>query len=148
VPLRRLRFDSKADVAALVEDFHRVHEELYAIRDERSPIEIVTIRARVRCRLGSAQARRIAQRSGAAAQHAASRPMHFAGLGLVEAPAWRFDQLEVGMSVNGPGVVESSFTTVVLEPWARAELTPTGSLVVDVTSERETAWGRQEAVAA
>ena len=38
VPLRTGRFDSAADVKALCADFHRVHEETFAVSDETSAI--------------------------------------------------------------------------------------------------------------
>ena len=147
VPLRHLRFESQSDVDAFVEDFHAMHEELYAMRDERSPIEIVTIRARVRVRLSGTTVRTMADRPGGAAQTAASRPMYFPETGLADALAWRLESLKAGESVHGPGVIESSFTTVVLEPWAQAELAATGSLLVGVDSKQELSWPPQESIA-
>ena len=147
VPLRQLHFESRADVDAFVEDFHAMHEELYAMRDERSPIEIVTIRARVHVRLGDSTVRTVAQKLEPATRAAATRPMYFPESGLVDGPAWRLGSLKVGEPVHGPGVVESSFTTVVLEPWAQAELTPAGSLLVEVDSKQEPSWQQQESIA-
>jgi N-methylhydantoinase A len=147
VPLRSLRFESDADVEAFVEDFHRTHEDLYAIRDDRSAIEIVTIRARVRCRLGRADPRKVLEPSAGFAEPSRTRPMYFREMGLIEAPARRFESLEIDEPVSGPGVIESSFTTIVLEPWARAERGSGGSLLVAVDSERETPWQRQESIA-
>ena len=51
VPLAVERFAGPDDVERLRQDFHAVHEEIFAISDPDSPIEIVAWRARVRCRL-------------------------------------------------------------------------------------------------
>jgi N-methylhydantoinase A len=147
VPLRDLRFESQSDVDAFVEDFHATHEELYAMRDERSAIEIVTVRARVRVRLGGTTVRTMAGKAADGAQTAPRRPMYFPETGLADAPAWRLESLKPGESVHGPGVIESSFTTIVLEPWAQAELAPTGSLLVGVDSKQELSWPQQESIA-
>ncbi|MCB1433570.1 MAG: hydantoinase/oxoprolinase family protein, partial [Alphaproteobacteria bacterium] len=42
---------SDADVAALAESFHQVHERVYAVRDEGSPVEFVNWKGRVAIRM-------------------------------------------------------------------------------------------------
>ena len=49
VPLRGERSTARRR-RALREDFHALHEEVFAIRDQDSAVEIVNWRARVRCR--------------------------------------------------------------------------------------------------
>ena len=51
VPLRDGRLDSPEELEILREDFHRLHEELFAVRDAAAPVELVTWRAHVRCAL-------------------------------------------------------------------------------------------------
>ena len=55
VPLRTARFDSAADLERLVEDFHAMHQDIFAIADHGSPIEVVAWRANVRCRASGAR---------------------------------------------------------------------------------------------
>ena len=57
------------------------------------------------------------------------RPAYFAGIGQVDAAILRLEAIAPGAPIAGPAIVESSFTTVVLDPGASAERAPSGSLV-------------------
>jgi N-methylhydantoinase A len=57
--------------------------------------------------------------------------MAFRETGRIMAPAYQLDALEPGVPVGGPAIVESSFTTVVIHPGARAERRRDGQLVVE-----------------
>jgi N-methylhydantoinase A len=48
----------------------------------------------------------------------------------VDAAICRLESMAPGVQVSGPAIVESSFTTVVLNPGAIAERAPSGSLVI------------------
>lgn len=124
--------DTPAGLARLVEDFHGVHEEVYAVRDERAEIEIVNLRARVTCPLAGGVADTVALEQGG--EQLASRRVFFSETGPVEAAIARLEEMEPGTGIDGPAVVESSFTTVVLNPGARAERAPSGSLVIEPAS--------------
>lgn len=128
VPLRVARFQSAADVRALVGDFHSIHEEIYATRDERSPVEIVSFRSRARCRLPKAGLghRQVESEEG----EAVPRTLYFRETGSVNAEVWRLAVLPVDRPVPGPAVIESPFTTIVIDPGASAVRRPSGSIVV------------------
>ncbi|WP_245576847.1 hydantoinase/oxoprolinase family protein [Kaistia adipata] len=132
VPLRRSRFGSDQDVEELVSDFHRTHEEIFAISDPGSPIETIGWNATIRCRIGSPLPGRIeAGDTGAAL---ASRPVYFAATGWVDAEVHRFEALPVDLEIEGPAIVESSFTSVVVDPGASARRDATGTLIIIVRS--------------
>jgi N-methylhydantoinase A len=115
-------------VAQLVEDFHGVHEEVYAVRDERAVVEVVNLRARVTCPLGGGVADTIAleQDDGLPA----TRTVFFSGVGATSAEICKLEALTPGTQISGPAVIESSFTTIVLNPGACAERSASGSLVI------------------
>jgi N-methylhydantoinase A len=128
VPLREGSLGTPAALANLVEDFHAVHEEVYAVRDERAVLEVVNLRARVTCPLESQSDDTVTlERSEGAPQ---SRNVYFSGAGLVEAAIWRLEAMSAGTQVTGPAIIESSFTTIVLNPGAGAERSSNGSLVI------------------
>ena len=129
VPLRVRRFTSDADLAALLADFHATHRQIFAIADEHSPIEMVTWRARVRCTLRAEGTGRLADGAAEAAAQG-SRRAWFRGTGWTEAATRRFAAMAPGESVEGPAIVESSFTTIVVDPGAVARRTPGGGLLV------------------
>ena len=128
VPLRSGRLGSADELAALVEDFHTVHEEVYAVRDARAVIEVVNLRARVTCPLGRGAADTVA--IDRAADVLPSRSVYFSGVGEVYAAILRLESMSPGTQIAGPAIVESSFTTVVLNPGASAERSASGSLVI------------------
>ena len=129
VPLRKVRFETIADVDNLVDDFHAAHEAAFAVRDPASDIELIHWHARVRCKL----------RSGATARpeddvqrvrRSSVRRVVFPGVGAADATVLKFDSLQVGESRTGPAIVESPFTSVAIEPDVQFKRTAGGSLRV------------------
>jgi N-methylhydantoinase A len=128
VRLRDGRLGSPGDLAGLVEDFHAIHDEVYAVRDERAVIEVVNLRARVNCPLRGGVDDTVTLERG----HSSSgmRSVYFSGIGTVNAAILRLEAMAPGAQFAGPAIVESSFTTIVLNPGASAERTPSGSLAI------------------
>ncbi len=130
VPLRRDRFASRQDVDDLVADFHRVHEQTFAISDPASPVEMVSWNAEVRCRIHGAEPDRLAALTDA--HGLPSRRVFFIAEGWRDTPVHRFEALAEGAAIEGPAIVESAFTSVVLDPGARAHRDSLGSLLIEV----------------
>jgi N-methylhydantoinase A len=128
VPLRVKRFASPEDLDGLVRDFHASHQEVFAISDPTSPIEIVGWRASARCVLRRAGIGTVLGRPAPDVRPV--RKVYFAGAGEVDADVRWLDELTPGVMVPGPAIVESSFTTVVIDPGATAERMETGSLSI------------------
>jgi N-methylhydantoinase A len=59
------------------------------------------------------------------------RMAHFPGHGRIPTTLRRFETIGTGETVAGPAIIESSFTTVVLNPGAIAVRRPSGSLSID-----------------
>jgi N-methylhydantoinase A len=118
------------DVEQLRQDFHTRHEEIFAINDPDSAVEVVGWRARVRCRLRESESRQVlAQR--ATHQPPATRRAYFRDAGEVEAAVRLFESLEPGETLSGPALIESPTTTVVIEPGATVERSGSGSLTIE-----------------
>lgn len=130
VPLRASRFRSGEDVARLVEDFHRAHQDVFAISDPSSGVETVGWSASVHCRIGSSLPGRL-QSAGAAASPLA-RDVYMPRLGWMKASVHRFETLPESVPIIGPAIVESDFTTIVIEPAARARRDGAGNLVIEI----------------
>jgi N-methylhydantoinase A len=128
VRLRDGRLGSPEDVAGLIEDFHAIHDEVYAVRDERAVIEVVNLRASVNCPLRGGVRDTVTLEQG----HSSSgmRSVYFSGIGTVNAAILRLEAMAPGAQFAGPAIVESSFTTIVLNPGASAERTASGSLAI------------------
>lgn len=129
VPLRGNSIANDAELAGLIEDFHSTHTDLFAYADSHSGIEAVGWRANVRCRLREGLNWSVVE----SADHSSvggTRPVYFAEIGMVDAKVLRFEAMSRGEPVEGPAIIESSFTTVVVDPGAVAERRASGSLVI------------------
>jgi N-methylhydantoinase A len=131
VVLRGGAFAGESDVRALVKDFHARHLELFGFADDGDEIEIVSWRAVCRTEVAdTGDAGRVKALPRTAAPR--RRAMTFRDIGRVDAVGYDLDSLHPGEPVLGPAIVESSFTTIVVHPGARAERNANGAFVVDV----------------
>lgn len=137
LPVERFADDSAERVR---EAFHRVHQELFAVVDSASAVEIVTWRARVRLPLGELELP-TPRPTGAAPE---VRTVRFPTLGRHATPVHRIDALPVGVPVAGPAIVESPVTTVIVEPGGRVERSASGSLIVTRSTSTGTPDPHQE----
>ena len=129
VPLSGSTIETEEDVKELIEGFHKVHEEVFAIRDSGSQIEIVGWSANVSCRIRKQEGATLAHSSAKTIANPV-RKAYFAGKGFLDSAVLRFEAMQPGEPVSGPAIVESSFTTVVINPGSIAERRPSGSLSI------------------
>jgi len=129
VPLASSRFESDADVQALVSEFHKVHEDIFAINDPESGVEVVGWTASVKCRLRESESGSLAAREFKTSVDG-TRKVYFSGHGHVDATVRRFEAMKEGEVLQGPAIIESPFTTVVVDPGATAERRASGSVSI------------------
>jgi N-methylhydantoinase A len=132
VPVDCRRFEP-TDVARVVEAFHRVHEQRFSFRDADSSVEFVTWRARATCQLPRADKVAVVS-TGRPAFDRKRRRAVFSRHGSLETIVQHIEVMTPGAPLAGPAIVESSFTTVVIEPNDVAELTDDGSLVIRIAA--------------
>jgi len=130
VPLPIESFAGAADVDRFIAAFHAAHEAVFAIRDEASPVEIVGWTARAACRLAARSDYNLAD-AGPADALPAVRRAYFSGTGFVDAALHDFGRLAVDETLCGPAIVESPFTTIIIDPGAQARRLATGSLLIE-----------------
>ena len=130
VPLSKPRFDDAGDIDKLVCDLHDLHEEMFAIADRQSHIEAVTWRARATCRLPRGEGAEVVD-APLTEEGRWSRPAYFESSGTTETAVRRVEAMVAGERLTGPAIVESSFTTVVIEPGAAVERSAAGNLIID-----------------
>jgi N-methylhydantoinase A len=124
-------FENDSDVARLVEDFHGAHADLFTFADRASAIEIVGWTAHVACRLSETVSMSLSD-TGARRRPGTTRRAYFPDGGWAVVPVRSFDALQAGEIVAGPAIIESAFTTVVVDPGATAIKRPSGSLSIEV----------------
>lgn len=118
VPLRSARLNGPSDVSRLVDDFHAMHKRINSIDDRESEVEFVGWKALVRCAL-----REEAQLGRPDEQHVAVPPIRkrrawFEGEGWASVAVHLLSKLD-GSLLEGPALVESPFTTIVLPAGTR-----------------------------
>jgi N-methylhydantoinase A len=131
LPLKTVTFNSPADVRGLVSDFHALHREIFAIADENSEVEIVGWTVVAHGRIGRHDRLTIA--ADADAPHQKRRPIVVGGHGRVDATLHALSAMKPGQQIVGPAIIESSFTTVVVEPDATAMRHPVHGLVINLS---------------
>jgi N-methylhydantoinase A len=129
VPMASGRITSPEDLTALKQAFHDTHKMIFEISDPASEVEFVTWRAKVRCRLREGATGGLPHQKGMA-PIVTRRNVYFGSTGWIEADVARFEGMEAGVPVAGPAIIESSFTTVVVDPGALAHRTDGGGLRV------------------
>jgi N-methylhydantoinase A len=129
VPLDDIDWDIDDPLPQIVERFHNRHEELYtyALRDQDAVL--VNARAAVIGVLPSVPQEPALQ----ARPDAAPRGERRVWLrDWVSVPVFEFDDLAPGQAIDGPAIVESAMTTVLLRPGNNATVTPYGWLDIAV----------------
>lgn len=128
LPVRR--FESDADVAALVETFHQAHERIFAVRDADSPIEVINWKARLVARLPNQAEppRRAAEKREA--RPPATRDCFFGDVTPVLTGIYKAEDIPPGSWIRGPAVVEEPTTTLVVFPGMSAEVSEAGNYLL------------------
>jgi N-methylhydantoinase A len=125
VPLRMRAFSGPADVEQLVEDFHSLHEEVFAVRDPESPLEIVGWRARASVPVQDGQSLDLAAASEIDVE--GTRQLYVGGEGWSEVPVVGSARIA---EVRGPAVLELPGTSIVLDRGAVATRSAGGTIVI------------------
>jgi N-methylhydantoinase A len=121
--------DIENGAEALREAFHKEHERIFAFRDAASTVEAIAWRAQVSCKIAKASDLKIDDASEPSALPK-KRRAYFTPTGWSEVQIHRFATLPVGLALGGPAIVESRFTSVVINPGAEFQRSAKGNLVV------------------
>lgn len=134
VPLVFDHFSGQEDIDGLVEAMHQAHERIFAFRDEESQVEVIGWAVRASCRVHEHIIGRMRPHSQES-ERVATRAVWFPVSGATKAPIWPFTKLEIDQQYDGPAIVESPFSTVVIDPESIFWRLEDGSLVIDTQME-------------
>lgn len=115
---------------AIVESFHRIHEDVFAVRDTDSAVEFLNWKARLTVFLKSIPPQRAQERVKAAATPASYRRAYFQSEGAVDTPIFRGQELAAGARIQGPAIIEEPTTTIVVYPGGRAEVSDASNYIL------------------
>lgn len=118
-----------ASLQAALQAFHRVHEQTVGYSDAAYPTEIVRLHVSGGTATQPPSLQPVPASTGPEAARKGRRAAWFGGAGFVDTPVYDGDRLGAGAIVEGPAIVEETFTTFVLPPGARAEVDRHGHFV-------------------
>ncbi len=128
------RFRHPEDVAALMEAFHQVHERVFAVRDNESPVECINWKARLIVRLAPKASLSPEVARSHAAIPSAQRNCYFGTSEPLATPIYAPADLVPGRHIEGPAIVEEATTTLVVFPGMSARITGAGHYLLDIQS--------------
>jgi len=122
-------FRDQDDVDAVVAEFHRVHERVFAVHDLGNAVEFLNWRGRL---IANVQAPTLEPAKVAA--HADAEPDRvrkaYFGNGHVDTAIYLGHKLPAGAVIKGPAVIEEATSTLVVYPGAVAHVSPGGRYIV------------------
>ena len=118
-------------VAALAESFHQVHERVYAVRDEGSPVEFVNWKGRVAIRMFEPPPLSNAKETPYEPPPDSRRSCFFLETGRKDTPIYKGAALTPGARIAGPAIIEEPTTTIVVYPGLSAVLSPAGNYILN-----------------
>src|SRR5580704_9655360 len=143
LPIDPERLLAPDGVAQLEQDFHRTHENIFAFSDPDSAVEVIAWRVAVRCPAGGHTELKITRFDSELIS--TRRRAYFPNDGWVEVPVVRFERLAFDDWRVGPAIIESPFSSIVIDRAATFSRTESGNLVVRPAGTRDSSTERQRA---
>jgi N-methylhydantoinase A len=119
---------SRDSLVSFGDGFHAAHQRVYGHADLAAPIELVNVRVVQSWSFPPFDFRPV---TPSTARGQTSRQVYFEESGgYVAVPVLRREEIDVGMTIGGPTIIEQFDSTLVLYPRHHAHLEPTGNLIV------------------
>jgi N-methylhydantoinase A len=138
VPLRRRgQGFTVEDLKTAAEDFHALHEKLYAYRDTHSGVEVVNLQVDV---IGQVPKPGFPEYPAGGAEptaaKAGTRRIYLEeSRGFAEVPVYKSEALQPGNLLMGPCVVDHPTTTVVVYPGQRAAVDGYRNIIIETAAK-------------
>ncbi|MEO1493126.1 MAG: hydantoinase/oxoprolinase family protein [Pseudomonadota bacterium] len=116
-------------LAALVQRFHALHQELYTFSDPAAPVEIVNLRVEAIGQTGRITLPEIGRATSRRAEPAGTRPAAL-GESLAPTPIYRREALLAGHVIEGPAIVDQLDCTTVILPGQHAVIDRLGNMLI------------------
>ena len=118
--------------SGIVQNFHDLHQQLYAHHHPDKPVEFVSGRVAAIGLMSAPELQRHVAEGGKA-EPKETRPVYFDESGdYVDTAVYDRETLSAGSEFNGPAIVEQTDSTTVIHPGQRARIDELGNLLVAV----------------
>ncbi len=128
------KFGHPRDVAALVQEFHQVHERVFAVHDENNAVEFLNWRGRLTAKVNAPTLEPSKDLTQVAAKPDRIRQCFFGHTHLPTA-IHLGSQLPAGALIAGPAIIEEDTSTLVVYPGAIVRVSPGGRYLVTPPTE-------------
>ncbi|MFQ5913006.1 MAG: hydantoinase/oxoprolinase family protein [Nitrospinota bacterium] len=132
-------------ISSVVEEFHRLHQGLYAFSVREQPTEMLNYKLAAVGRITKPELKPLpADGSDPLNAVRASRPVFFTGSKeFVESAIYGGERLRPGHRVEGPAIIEEPFTTIAVPPGFRCDVDPFGNYLLQVPLSGKKAAGAE-----
>ena len=125
-----------AQLAQLLEQFHRTHDRAYGFSAPGEDVELVSVRLSAIGQIAKPALASLAKATGEATAKG-QRPVYFAeSEGFVDCPVYDRYALGAGAVVQGPAIVEEIDSTTVVHPQYQVRVDEVGQMVLTATESR------------
>lgn len=131
VPLPDADLGGEAAIAEFRRRFEAEHQRLFTIIDPESEIELIGLRARVQCSAREIEGDFRIAAPQSEADSVGMRKVYFEESGWIDTPVWRLHSLSPETVMDGPALIESDFTTIVVDPSARFWRSVPGAILIE-----------------
>ena len=142
VPMPDLSSSDDALLSEWAENFHRRYEELYSYHQVDQEIRLVTLRVTALGRLPRIELPRCTSDAAVEAPDSGSRRVFMGEWQKV--PVHRAEGLSPGASIQGPAIIESEYTAVLMEPGDSATVDSYGGIEMRVAPPVSSATQSEE----
>ncbi|MGE3595978.1 MAG: hydantoinase/oxoprolinase family protein [Dehalococcoidia bacterium] len=136
-PLPTSRIRTERDLAAFAKSFHDVHERVFAVRDEASPVEIINWKARLVVELAKKMTPSPQVPMVDADPPSLRRRCYFGDSVGIDTPIYKSNDLRPGIRIAGPAIVEEPTTTLVVYPGMQVEISGAGNYILHARVEAQ-----------
>lgn len=120
----------KAAMETIAEQFHVRHEQRYGHASPEEPVELVTVRSRIKGSVDPPELRVTEPKTAPGPTSDRSRAVQFEE-GAIETPVYDRTAVPVDSKLHGPAVIEGAESTVLVHPDQTATVDPYETLVVE-----------------
>ena len=125
-----------AQLAQLLEQFHRTHERAYGFSAPGEPVELVSLRLAAIGQIAKPALAPLAEAAGEATAKE-QRPVYFAeSEGFVDCPVYNRYALGAGAIVRGPAIIEEIDSTTVVHPQYQVRVDEVGQMALTAAEAR------------
>jgi N-methylhydantoinase A len=122
-------FKDAVDVEALITAFHKMHERVFAITDMGQAVECLNWRGRL---IADVEAPSLEPLRSNKPNHAEADRIRKAYFGKepIDTPIYLGDDLNTGVSIDGPAIIEEPTSTLVVNPGANVKVSTGGRYIL------------------